>query len=90
MDSTPFSKRCEIIKDLSELYIGLEWVQDFVSWHNLGVPWAIGSFYGDITLNERGIEYVNETWNALLKSLSVDDDNFDSVTDLLEASSVSW
>lgn len=85
MTNTPFSKQCEIITDFAELYVGIDWTQDYFDFYNLGVPWAIGQHYGDLTLNERGIEYVNEAWKGLLKLLGVDEyAEIFSLTNLME------
>lgn len=85
MDKTPFSKKCEIIKDFSTTYRGLDWTDDYFEFYNLGVPWAVGAHYGDITLNERGVEYVGDAWNGLLKLFGVDPyAEFSSLNELLD------
>jgi len=91
MTNTPFSNKCEIIKDFSELYSEEEWAQDYFAFYNLGVPWAIGQHYGDLTLNERGIEYVEHAWNGLLRLYGIDEyASFDSLTQLMEVANESW
>lgn len=72
MDKTPFSKKCEVITDFSELYADADWAADYFDFYNLGVPWAIGCHYGDLTLNDRGVEYVEQSWLGLLSLLGVD------------------
>ncbi len=90
MTNTPFSNKCAIITEFSELYSQEDWTQDFFAFYNLGVPWAIGAHYGDITLNERGIEYVDQAWQGLLKMFDLDPyAEFDDLVQLLEVSNES-
>ena len=85
---TPFSSKCEIIKEFSELYRDLYWTKDYFDFYNLGVPWAIGAYYGDITLNDKGVEEVEASWNALIRLLGVDPyAEFDSLDELMEVAS---
>jgi hypothetical protein len=84
MDKTPFSKKCEIIKDFSDLYRDLYWTEDYFGFYNLGIPYAVGAHYGDITLNEKGTKEVDEAWKGLLKLFSLDPyAAFDSLDDLM-------
>ena len=87
MTNTPFSKRCEIIRDFAEVYRGEEWAEDYFSFYTLGVPWAIGVAYGDIIVNEQGVEYVDMAYEGLLKLFGVDKyADLDSLSELLAIS----
>lgn len=85
MDKTPFSKKCEVITDFSEMYADAEWAADYFSFYNLGIPWAIGAHYNDLTLNDNGIFYVEQAWTGLLNLLGVDSyGEYDSLSTLME------
>ena len=44
-----------------------------------------------ITLNERGIEHVNDAWDGLLKLLGLDPfAQFDSYSEMMEIANESW
>jgi len=72
MDSTPFSKRCEIITNFTDIANTESWAQGFFDFYDLGVPFAIGSNGGMITLNDDGIRYVNDAWEGMCELLGVD------------------
>ena len=85
MDKTPFSKKCQMIKEFSELYRDLYWTKDYFDFYNLGVPWAVGVHYGDVTLNDKGMKEVEEAWKGLLKLFGLDPyAAFDSLDELME------
>ena len=85
MDKTPFSKKCEILTEFSDLYSGTDWTADYFGFYNLGVPWAIGTYRNYLTINERGIEYVEQAWKGLLELFGIDSyAEFDSLDELME------
>lgn len=83
MDKTPFSKRVEIMHEFYMDYSGSEEYDDFISLNDLGFPAATLSYTGAATLNDNGMAYVNDTWNALCELLGIDSygdyDNLDSL-----------
>jgi len=85
MDKTPFSKKCEILTDFSDMYSSSDWAKDYFDFYNLGVPWALGVHRNYLTLNEKGVEYVEQSWKGLLEFFSIDPyAKFDSLDELIE------
>lgn len=84
MDSTPFSKKCEILHDFYIANAVDEDWQDFISLHDLGLPAAVLVVNGGATLTDIGIAFVDETWQALCNELGVDHyGNYESLESLI-------
>ena len=77
MDKTPFSSMCNI---LAEVYLTDEY--DLLSHYNVGLPAAYLIAEGLVTPNDDVIVYIEQTWDALLDAVGVDDAGFDSLEDL--------
>ena len=89
--TTPFSKKCEIITVFTDEFEGEDWTKDFFDFYNLGIPFAVGVADNLITLGDRGIEYVNDAWDGLLKLLGIDPfAEFDSYNEMMEIANESW
>ena len=87
MTNTPFLTKCEIISYFSTNYENQDWAKEYLAFHNLGVPYASGVFFGHLTVNERGIQEIDEAWLGLLQLLGVDEyAEIDSLNDLMEIS----
>ena len=72
MDSTPFSKKCEIIRDFTETALMEDAYPNFIIVNDLGCAFAIGVAGDMLTLNERGTRWVEETWVDLCNRLEID------------------
>ena len=72
MDNTPFSKKCEIIRDFTETALMEDAYPDFVTVNDLGCAFALGVADDMLTLNERGMRWVEETWQDLCIRLEID------------------
>jgi hypothetical protein len=85
LDTTPFSKKCEILSDLWLEYRDDEEFKDFFEYSDLGLPMAYG-FQAKLIekLAPEGIRIIEESFRLLLGGLSVEDTGFDSLEDLLE------
>lgn len=84
MDSTPFSKKCEILNDFYISNASDEYWHDLITMQDLGFPAAVLAVNGGATLTDIGIGFVEETWQALCNELGVDHyGNYDSLESLL-------
>jgi hypothetical protein len=85
LDTTPFSKKCEILGDLWTEYRDDEEFKDFFEYNDLGVPMAYAVVSKLIEkLTPDGQRYIEESFRILLSGLAVEDTGFDSLEDLLE------
>jgi hypothetical protein len=72
MDNTPFSKKCEIIRDFAETTLAEDAYPEFITRNDLGCAFALGVADDMLTLNERGMRWVEETWTDLCENLEID------------------
>lgn len=85
MDSTPFSKKCEILNDFYMDNSGTEEYDDFISMNDLGFPAAVLVMNGGAILTEVGDSFVNQTWIALCELLEVDHmGEYSSIDEMME------
>jgi len=70
MDSTPFSSKCEILYDLYMNYS--DEYEEFIDANDIGVPAAVLSHIGAVTLTDKGIHSIEETWTSLCDILEID------------------
>lgn len=78
MDKTPFSDKCNILAEeyLSDNY-GL------MPFYNIGLPAAYLIAEGLMSpADDSIIDYIEQTWQALLDAAGVEDEGFDSLEDL--------
>lgn len=85
MDSTPFSKKCEILNDFYMDYAGSDEYDDFITVNDLGFPAAVLSVMGAATLTDIGKYQVEETWVNLCNMIEVDHmGEYDSLSQIME------
>lgn len=72
MNKTPFSNKCQILRDFYFTNSSDEYWSDFISMHDLGFPAAVLVVNGGATLTDVGISFVEETWQALCDELGLD------------------
>jgi hypothetical protein len=72
MDKTPFSKKCEILAEALLDWKENETFGDFFEGYDLGGYYASGVYYGHITVNEKGQEFIEQTWQEFCELLVVD------------------
>jgi hypothetical protein len=84
LDTTPFSKKCEILSELWLEYRDDESFQEFFEYNDLGLPlaYAIENKLAEAT--PAGIRWVEESFRILLAGMEIEDTGFDSLNDLLE------
>jgi hypothetical protein len=81
---TPFETRCNILGDLWTNYKHEEDLEDFVDYNDIGLPLAFTVAEDMSKPTSKGIAFINETWNILLKTLDIEEDTgFESLDDLL-------
>jgi len=73
MSKTPFSKKCEILKDyyLDNRFESSDY-GDLITIYDLGFPAAMLYLDDAATLTDKGIEYVDEAWQAVCDKLEID------------------
>jgi cystathionine beta-lyase family protein involved in aluminum resistance len=73
--------KAQIIMAFAEQQVNNTDFDDFYNYHDLGVPLAICMSHDLVTLNDTGIEVINETYDSLCEILGVDNNknynNFD-------------
>lgn len=85
MDSTPFSKKCDIMNDFYMDYAGSEEYDEFISINDFGFPAAALVVNGGAILTDIGQSFVEETWIALCELLGTDHyGQYDSLEELME------
>lgn len=85
MDKTPFSKRVEILHDFYLDYSGSDEYDDFILLNDLGLPAAVLSMMGAVTLTDIGISYVENTWRDFCELIEVDHmGNYNSLSQMLD------
>ena len=85
MDSTPFSKKCEILHDFYISNAADEYWHDLITMQDLGFPAAVLVVNGGATLTDIGKSFVEETWQALCNELGVDHHgNYEDFISLVE------
>jgi len=82
---TPFETRCRILGDFWFEHREEPDFEDFFAYNDIGLPLAYNTAEELAVPTEKGIGYINETFNLLLEEFEIDDDGFDSLEDLFEA-----
>lgn len=80
---TPFSKRCEILSELWMNYRENETFDDFIEYNDLGLPMAHLIAEKLVEPTRQGEIYIDETFDLLLETLRIEDDNYDSLSEML-------
>ena len=80
---TPFSKRCEILSELWMNYRDNETFDDFIEYNDLGLPMAHLIAEKLVEPTRQGEIYIDETFDLLLETLRIEDDNYDSLSEML-------
>ena len=81
--STPFSNRCQILADFYIAYKGDEDFADFFQYNDLGLPLAYALSSEIVLPTPKSKMFIDETFDLLLASLEIEDNNFDDLEELL-------
>ena len=82
---TPFLIRCEILSDLWLNYKADDEFKDFIVYNDLGLPLAYSLAEGIVEPTEIATRFVNETFELLLAGLGLEDDEFETLDQMLVA-----
>lgn len=84
LDTTPYSKQCEILADLWLDYRDDEQFQDFFDYSDLGVSLAFSISENIVKSTDKAERFVRESFTILLAGLGLEDTGFDSLDEVLE------
>jgi len=82
---TTFENKCLILSDLWLNYRADEQFEDFIEYNDLGLPLAYALSEGIVNGTELSNKFIDETFDLLLSGLGVDDEEWQSLDDLLMA-----
>jgi hypothetical protein len=85
--STTFSNKANILSELWLEYRDEEQFLDFVAFNDLGLPLAYAIANGIVEASPTASEFIDETFRLLLSELEIEDTGFESLDDVLDASS---
>ena len=83
MSKTTFEKKCSILADIWLNHKDDETFEDFISYNDLGLPFAYALDNGIIEANGLVDSFVNEAFELLLGGLELEDTGFDSLNEVL-------
>lgn len=84
MAQTTFSDKCNILAELWMDYRGDEEFKDFIEYNDLGLPLAYAISNSIVESNSIADKFIDETFDLLLSGLGVEDEGFESLSDLLD------
>ena len=85
--TTPFSNKASILAELWMNHRADEQFRDFVEYNDLGLPLAYAVAENVISVSDKAKLFIEETFDVFLAGLEIEDEGFDSLDDLLAASS---
>ena len=85
MTTTTFENKCLILSDLWLNYRNNEDFIDFIEYNDLGLPLAYALSEGIVNGTELSTKFIDETFDLLLAGIGVDDEDWQSLDDLLMA-----
>lgn len=81
--ATNFLSKCDILAELWLDYREEEDFADFVQYNDLGLPLAFAISQDIIKTTPRAEGYISEAFDLLLAALGIEDEEFDTLDDLL-------
>jgi hypothetical protein len=82
-----FETKCAILSDLWINYKEDEALEDFVTYNDLGLPLAYFINTDLVKPNEEAFPYIDETYDLLVESLGLDEnEEFSSLAEMLDKS----
>lgn len=85
MSMTTQENKASILAELWMNYRDDVEFQDFIEYNDLGLPLAYLLQSGIVKTTDQAEKFIDETFNLLLASLSVEDTGFDTLDDLFIA-----
>ena len=83
---TEFNNKVSILATLYALYNDDEDMEDFFEYNDLGLPMAYLINEDLVSLKDKGILYIEETWKLFLDSLEIEDTGFETLDQMLALS----
>jgi hypothetical protein len=80
--ATTFSNKVEILAELWSNYKDNDEFTDFIEYNDLGLPLAYLIKENLCTVTSQGESYIEETFDLLIESVSLDDTGFESLNDI--------
>jgi hypothetical protein len=80
---TTFENKCLILADLWLNYRNDEQFEDFIEYNDMGLPIAYAIAEGIVKSTEVAEGFINETFDLLLGGLSIEDNDWDNLEDML-------
>jgi hypothetical protein len=80
--ATTFSNKCAILGKLWIEYADDENLKDFVEYNDLGLPLAYAVTEHLAIATDLGTQWIEETWDFLMASLSIEDTGFDNLDEV--------
>ena len=81
--TTPFSNKCQILGELWLRYRTDPEFEDFLEYNDLGLPIAYAIANDIVRSTEMAEKFVDESFDLLLASMDMEDDNWDNLDELL-------
>jgi hypothetical protein len=81
--TTPFSNKCQILGELWLRYRDEPEFEDFLEYNDLGLPIAYAIANNIVKSTEMAEKFVDESFDLLLASLQVEDEDWDNLDELL-------
>jgi hypothetical protein len=84
--TTPFSNKCEVLGELWLKYRSEEEFEDFIEYNDLGLPIAYAIANDIVKPTDMARSFIEETFDLLLASLDLEDDNWENLDQMLSIS----
>ena len=81
---TELDKKIIILGDLYSKYNDDEDMGDFFEYNDLGLPMAYMISEELVSIADKGMLYIEETWNLFLEALEIEDMGFDNLEQVLK------
>ena len=81
--TTPFSNKCQILGELWLRYRSEPEFEDFLEYNDLGLPIAYAIANDIVRSTEMAEKFVDESFDLLLASLQVEDEDWENLDELL-------
>jgi hypothetical protein len=82
--TTDFLTKCQILADLWISHRDDPRLQDFIKFHDIGLPLAYMIDNGLVEQNGLGENFVNETFRLLLDEVGIEDDGYCNLEEILD------
>jgi hypothetical protein len=82
MATTDLSNKVSILKSFWNEYADDPEFADLFEIQNIGFPLAFSVYYDMAILTDKGEEHINQTWEAFLKRVGVEDTGFEDIGEI--------